>query len=137
MRKLEMFETEDGKLFHKESEGLLHESYIKRIDAIVKLLGGTNSDIDPKSSDFANGNGYYSINPVLQLQANEAMKILVCDFNMPDVGFSSRRLYEHEYLGKLAGIYACIKSGKRYGQSYYANNGPKINKEWNLNFKGH
>ena len=124
MRRIEMFQTEDGKLFHKQSEAEAHEKMYKEIIEIVTLLGGRNNDID-KSCDFVNGEGYYTLDPENLLKANTKMRALVNSVFESKPAFTSRMVYEHELLGIASKIYSCIYENKRYGQEYYALNPTK------------
>jgi hypothetical protein len=101
MRRIEKFETEDGKLFDKQSEALAHEELYFKVEEIIKLLGGTNSSID-KTTDFVSGCGYYTLNEKDHLLANEKMAILVNSIFDNKPGFKSRQVYQHELLGKAS-----------------------------------
>ena len=131
MRRIEMFETEDRKLFHKQSEAEAHEKMYNEVAEIVTLLGGWNNDID-RSCDFVNGEGYYTLDPEDLLKANTKMRALVNSVFDSKPAFASRIVYEHELLGIASRIYSCIHENKRYGQAYYALNPTKCkNKEFN------
>lgn len=131
MRRIEMFQTEDGKLFHKQSEAEAHEKMYNEVAEIVTLLGGRNNDIDT-SWDFANGEGYYTLDPVDLLKASIKMRALVNSVFEFKPAFTSRMVYEHELLGIASKIYSCIYENKRYGQAYYALNPTKAKtKEFN------
>ena len=132
MRRIEMFQTEDGRLFHKQYEAEAHEKMYKEITEIVNLLGGWANDIDPSSCDFANGEGYYTLDPENLLKANTKMRALVNSVFESKPEFTSRIVYEHELLGIASRVYSCIHENKRYGQAYYALNPTKAKtKEFN------
>ena len=131
MRRIEKFETEDGKLFDKQSEAEAHETIYFQVLEIIDLLGGPNSAID-NTSEFANGGGYYTLDFDNHLKANEKMSNLIKQIFNKYLSFTSRQVYEHELLRKASDIYWCITNGKRYGQIFYALN-PSIAKDKEFN----
>ena len=122
IKKVTRFQTSNGKDFNTEEDAQGHLILLQKIDKIVKLLGGTNNEID-HSCDFANGGGYYTI-PENDYEVAKMLSYdLLKELGMPNIDICSRQAYEHEDFYIISNIFMAIGDNyKRYGQPYYKRN---------------
>src|SRR5574344_692024 len=102
MRKVEMFECEDGKLFTKESEALIHEGLIVKVAEIVALFG--------KQPD---GENWVVVPEANVVKADKLIKSLMKELNL-DYDVTSRKAYDNDYMYPIANIKNSMVGNIRY-----------------------
>ncbi len=118
MRRVEMFEANDGKLFHKESEAIIHEGLLVKVDEIVKLFGK-----QPDNED------YVIVPEVNLLKANELIEKLARELRLGRADITSRKVYNNDYMYKISYIKSSMKGNVRYNQPYFVENNSGEGKE--------
>ena len=130
MQRITVTETIDGKLFKDHEEASHHEEVIILVTKIIKLLGGTNNDICPSSSDFSNGDGYYSISQADYTEAEMLTETLLKWTDQETYSITSRACYDNQYTGPVGRVMACVfevsNGYRRVGQPYYAQNSGQV-----------
>lgn len=110
MKKIKMFETEDGKLFHKESEAIAHEELLTRVANIVALFGKQPAEEDWVVVPEAN-----------VVKADALIKELMADLDL-HCDITSRRASENSYMYSIYYIKSSMVDNIRYSQPYFAYN---------------
>ena len=107
MRKIEMFECEDGKLFHKESEAVAHEGLLVKVAAIVSLFGKK-----PKNEDWV------TVPEANIIKADALIKELINELGL-ECDVTSRKASENEYMYSIWYIKSSMAGNVLYSQPYF------------------
>lgn len=138
MKKVEMFEAEDGTLFKTIAKALKYNKIYKRVKDLCNMLGGPIND---PGCNFANGDGYYQLTPEMVRRFDNAFIEAIKEFepelfkeysdkNLPFVitnYFTGRWLDDNN-----SPLYTAVMLRHRvdekfrlWGQTYYAMNPEK------------
>ena len=141
MKKVEMYETEDGTLFESFEKAQQQSYLLKEVKKLIELIGGFPND---SGCQFINGGGYYQLS-CKAVEEFDSKAIAIIKKSEPWIfkgalekeGLSNETLMKSYGVGRclcdsdsvlytLVSIRNCIDSKyRRWGQPYFANNPDK------------
>lgn len=127
IKEIKKFETLDGKQFKNLIEAKNHQQLKSFQDEIMYLLGGYTNEIDPNSSGFTNGDGYYVLDKEKLKLAGQLTILFQEELGLSEYPLNSRMCYDNEYLSSISHTVNCITTLEdgtkiRVGQPFYAAN---------------
>lgn len=135
MKKVQMYQLDDGSLFKSLRSARARDKEMKAVQKLMKLLGG---HIREEGCSFSNGEGYYEIDPKRVVDYDLGFVNLVeiylpklaDQFHEKKIPISALNPYVGRYLSDsdtplygLVSLRMCIdKYNRRWGQPYFALN---------------